>query len=486
MSGIKYTDEQTEIFDKARAGWSFVVEAGAGTGKTSTLARAAELMPLPPSSILYLAYNKAIVLDSRKAFPRGVTCSTAHSVAFRALGYQYSTMLKQGAVQGWQIAKAIGVKRWEEGGSKLSGPSLASIARRTVKVWARSTDPEIATHHVPAPESIVDPEGKSSVREAAVGYAKKLWSIAQKPEQRMLRFDHDWYLKLFSASGPGGMPPQLGMEAVLFDECQDADPVLRLIFEGQGYCQKIAVGDSQQAIYAWRGAENAIQRFRESGAPMFPLSTSWRFGDTIADEANRWLDRLGGDIRLRGNPAVESRLGGVDPERRHAVLCRTNSGVLSTAVYALEAGHKVAIVGCDKEVQALVLACERLYGGLEVDHPELIGFSDWGSLVEFVGSKDCDNITLRTLVKLSKEYPPSELRRVINTCVEEGEAQVVVSTAHKAKGRQWEQVSIGSDFGVKQLNPSPGNGPIKADLRLSYVAVTRARQTLDRGPLATQ
>lgn len=484
MVDIKYTDEQREIFDKARSGWSFVVEAGAGTGKTSTLAEAARIMPIPPSSILYLAYNKAIVKDSKKSFPAEVLCSTAHGLAYRALGHLYSTMLQQGAVQGWQIAKAIGVKRWQEGSSKLSGPSLASLARRTVKAWARSVDPEIMPHHVPVPDSIVNPEDRASAREAAVGYAKKLWNIARRPDQRMLRFDHDWYLKLFSASGPGDGVPQLGMRVIMFDECQDADPVIRLIFEGQADCQRVAVGDSQQAIYAWRGAEDAIKRFREAGAPMFPLTTSWRFGREVADEANRWLDQLDGDIRITGNPAIESRLDRVDPSRRHAILCRTNSGALSTAVYALEAGSKVAIAGCDKEVRALVLACERLYKGQDVDHPELMGFGSWTDLAEFAKSKDCDNATLRTLVRLSEEYSPPELRMVISTCVEEGEAQVVTSTAHKAKGRQWEQVSIGADFGGGASKVKGGDA--MADLRLSYVAVTRARKTLDLGPLANR
>ncbi|MFE9804764.1 3'-5' exonuclease [Streptomyces goshikiensis] len=72
----------------------------------------------------------------------------------------------------------------------------------------------------------------------------------------------------------------------------------------------------------------------------------------------------------------------------------------------------------------------------------------------------------------------------------EGDADVTVSTAHRAKGREWPTVRIANDFQEPVSNECDleGNslpGAISLDdARLAYVAVTRAREHLDLGGLA--
>jgi len=491
--GFMPTGEQAKIIERFRAGHSFVVEAGAGTGKTRTLAEATKTHP--EARMLYLAYNKAIVMDAGGAFPSNVECRTAHSVAFRYIGHQYAHVLNTGSIQGWQIAKSIGVSRWRGDESKLSGPALATLARSTINRWAGSTDLTMGTQHVPVPEGIAKCD-VPELRNVALKHAQHLWDRASDPRQQLIRFSHDWYLKLFSlgyrclccdwsAIVHSSNPLALPYDAVLFDECQDADPVIRLIFEAQPGV-RVAVGDSQQAIYSWRGAVNAIDRFRAAGAPVEMLTQSWRFGDVIAKEANHWLKRLDADLRLVGNSNIESRLGAFDRNDPHAILCRTNTGVVEAVIEAQERGVKVAMVRCDKAVKALIGACERLHSGAQVDHPELMGFPTWADLVHYTEGKDCDNPMLRTLVRLSATYTPSGLRKALHACVDEKEAHTVVSTAHSAKGREWPLVRIAGDFpppAVTKDNPS-GN-PKKEDLRLAYVAVTRAKKVLDRSLMQT-
>src|SRR5207245_1122854 len=73
----------------------------------------------------------------------------------------------------------------------------------------------------------------------------------------------------------------------------------------------------------------------------------------------------------------------------------------------------------------------------------------------------------------------------------EDSAQVTVSTAHRAKGREWSSVRIADDFtGPDDLDErdedgTPLPGPVNLDeARLAYVAVTRARSQLDIGGLS--
>jgi superfamily I DNA/RNA helicase len=62
---------------------------------------------------------------------------------------------------------------------------------------------------------------------------------------------------------------------------------------------------------------------------------------------------------------------------------------------------------------------------------------------------------------------------------------VIISTAHKAKGLEWSRVKIGKDFKGPQKNKQTGQlvMPNDDELRLAYVAVTRAESELDPGSL---
>jgi superfamily I DNA/RNA helicase len=56
--------------------------------------------------------------------------------------------------------------------------------------------------------------------------------------------------------------------------------------------------------------------------------------------------------------------------------------------------------------------------------------------------------------------------------IREEDADVTVSTAHKAKGREWDAVQLAGDF------PEPEKQGDE-ELRLLYVACTRAKRELD-------
>lgn len=59
------------------------------------------------------------------------------------------------------------------------------------------------------------------------------------------------------------------------------------------------------------------------------------------------------------------------------------------------------------------------------------------------------------------------------------QAQVVVSTVHKSKGREWNRVRIGDGFTPVDEHAAAARGLHAAEARLAYVAVTRARRLLD-------
>jgi hypothetical protein len=75
------------------------------------------------------------------------------------------------------------------------------------------------------------------------------------------------------------------------------------------------------------------------------------------------------------------------------------------------------------------------------------------------------------MVKLIDDFSIDVILAALDGTIAEKDADVIVSTAHKAKGREWDHVRIENDF------PPEIQGD--AEFRLLYVAVTRAKLGLD-------
>jgi hypothetical protein len=246
----------------------------------------------------------------------------------------------------------------------------------------------------------------------------------------------------------------------------------------QSDAQVILVGDRCQQLYAWRGAVDAMATFP---GRRLALTQSFRFGDAVAEEANKWLAILDAGLRVRGYDQVRSVVGPVaDPD---AVLCRTNGTALARVMDSLNQGRRTALVGGGGEIARFARAAMDLQNGRACDHPELLLFSTWREVREYV-EQDTTGNDLQVLVNLVDKYGTAELLSIADRMVDEKYADVVVSTGHKAKGREWDKVRIATDFS----EPKDGNGDPaaidRANAMLAYVAVTRAKTHLDRAGLA--
>lgn len=83
------TDEQSAIIHWQ--GQKLVVNAFAGTGKTSTLVQYA--LANPDSRMLYLAYNRSVRDEAERKFPFNVECKTSHQLAWSRFGKHYQKRL---------------------------------------------------------------------------------------------------------------------------------------------------------------------------------------------------------------------------------------------------------------------------------------------------------------------------------------------------------------------------------------------------------
>ncbi|MGX1562172.1 UvrD-helicase domain-containing protein [Streptomyces sp. NPDC055506] len=473
------TDEQAHAVESFRDGHHLVLQAGAGTGKTSTLSL---LAASTNRRGRYLAFNKDVARDASARFTRSVTCRTAHATAYAALGHRFAHRLNSPRQPAWKVGQALGVTSSVRiGDHEISHRALSHSLLRTVTRFCHSADRTLASHHVPTLRGLSGPDEHAQLAEVVLPFAVKAWGDLQNPEQGVVRFEHDHYLKMWALT-----EPRIDADFLFLDEAQDTNPVLEQVFAAQrAHTQLVMVGDSAQAIYGWRGARDVMTGF---DANHLTLTRSFRFGPLLAEQANRWLAFTDAPIRLTGTETIPTKVGLVtSPD---AVLCRTNIGAMTEVMKLLAAGHRVALTRGGQTLVALAMAAQDLKAGRRTAHPELVLFASWGELQEYA-DHDPAGRDLQPFVELVDQHGPEAIIAAVHALTDESKADVTVSTAHKAKGREWPSVKIADDF-----PPPPDSDrqddcgrPIpeavnETDARLAYVAVTRARSRLDLGGLS--
>lgn len=465
-----FTDEQQAAIDAAVAGQSIVLSAFAGTGKTTTLRGIGEA--LAPQRGIYLAYNKAIQTDAAASFPRNVKCQTAHSLAYGWTMRQpdgknlLNKLRTTSRVPSWEAARKLGIptQGFTSGDVGMRQNACASAVMQTVALFCNSADAEINRRHVPIE---FDGDDQAQFSTFIAPFSRRAWADLTSVKGS-LKFTHDCYLKLWSLA-----QPKLNYNFILFDEAQDANPCIACVIDAQD-AQVIRVGDANQAIYGWRGAVDAMSTAQADVRLM--ITQSFRFGEAVAAEANKFLRLLGADGEVKGFDVIQSVIERI--ENPDAILCRTNAQAIAEAMAAQERGQRVALVGGTREIERFVKAAEKVMNGGKTEHEDLIAFESWGDVVAH--SQEAEGRDLKVMVRLIETYGARAILDVCEASVCEDDADLIVSTAHKAKGREWDRVRIACDFNA----PEEGAEPRRDEMMLMYVAVTRAKLALDNAGVA--
>lgn len=468
-SRIKRSDctaEQSLAVDKFLTNQSLKINAFAGTGKTTTLRVMGEATQRRG---LYLAFNRSVADYASRLFPSNVECRTIHSLAFRQMRSEFKAEEKLiGSTNRNQVASLLSVQDLQIGSQGFADRQVASLVLATLKVFMHSGDSEIKSEHMPMWGILCrlsDSERKKAA-EIVCQYARRLWQMMINPLDRT-PLGHDGYLKLWALGRP-----KLQADFILLDEAQDSNPVMLDVLSRQG-AQVIYVGDRHQQIYQWRGAVNAMEQVRTSHETY--LTQSFRFGAIIANLANHVLKRLGEETLLVGNPNVKSKIGNATA---NAIITRTNAMLVGMVVRELENEGRPYVEGGTQELLRLLEGVSALQRNHRCDQPEFFGFKNWREFQEFANSDE--GAEWRMLVGLVEEYTVDELIKTLSSVAENPrESTVILSTTHKAKGREWDHVELADDFNVEvKEKDEPLNDYEREEMRIMYVALTRAKQSL--------
>lgn len=475
---LNLTEEQQAIVrSPLNRGETTLITARAGAGKTSTLG---ELVRANPGKrFLYLAFNKLTAAEAEQQFPRNCDSKTTHSLSYRHEGYKFKDKGGFYDLNLGDIRDQLGLESFRD----------AYWCRETLIRFLRSGEVKVEPKHLRG----------SPLGEEYVERVQELWETICDPASP-LRQSHAGYLKLFVDNlcrGAYRRDPLGGYQVILLDEAQDTDPVVERMFQHlsrRGNHALVLVGDSHQAIYEWRGATNAMANFAGiPGVKTFALTGSFRFGPNIASLANQVLDL---SSTLARGPDVQG-VGGTNLAGDTATLARTNRAILAEAADLLKSGeaetlHLAATVetkGWSPEEPYnfnLFRSVHALWAGTRIKgmHPRICQFQDFSDLSEYLAEAKDDNgdsldAELSGAVAFVLQYTsgvPRLLDDIVEACTAPGDADFTLSTAHRAKGLEWDEVTLLEDFEILVPQAKGAEtGFLQEEVNLLYVAITRAR-----------
>lgn len=474
----KLTSEQERICESEAQ--VIKVSAFAGTGKTTTLCEFSEVNPR--SRILYLAFNKAIQMDATGKFPGHVTAMTAHSIAYRACGREYSNKLAAD-IRPFHIARHL-----ERSLRDIPGPAHNLYGARvieTVKNYLVSGDLGLISKHVSVGQSPV--EIKNFDERTILSDAKQIWTGMQNVSSDVPML-HDGYLKLFQVRGA-----RLPYDTILFDEAQDTNPVTQAIVEAQS-ARKVYVGDRHQAIYGFRGATNAMEQIKADEHHY--LTGSFRFGQAVADVANTILLVKNEDVRLQGF-GQGSRVRYLSNEEGYAYITRGNCAIFNRAVQCVTNSERFSFVGDIKGYRFdQILDVYNLTNGRQVKDAFLRSFSGAEELALYADAvNDREIISRCKLVEKYGHNIPGLIERIEQSAlppivpgdagaIQKDDKRIILTTGHKSKGLEFDNVKLAGDFmpliddegklfDITKASPSDIE-----DVNIQYVATTRAMKNL--------
>ncbi|WP_022665444.1 UvrD-helicase domain-containing protein [Desulfospira joergensenii] len=466
---IKLTDEQNQIIKTDLApGEILKVIAFAGAGKTSTLVEYTRRRP--DMRFLYIAFNKGVQKEAQRKFPSHVFCRTSHALGFRAKGVQHKNRLVPG-FKANIVKEVLELDTYEE----------ARFTIDTLNRYLVSPDAKVSGDHIPFAAKTFFREKKRNLPDL-VSHANRLGRLMCKGSDERIGMLHDGYLKLYQLSSP-----VLDYDCILLDEAQDINPVTRdIIFRQSGSLNRpghpasiILVGDSHQQIYSFRGANDTLKNIR--AAKTLFLTQSFRFDSNIARIANMVLEVFKGeDKKLRGTPYKKAKKPKWNP-KKHTIIARTNATLFKKAA-RLCTRNRIGFVGGIQGYKFdSIKDVHNLYSEKPVFNGYIRSFGSYANLKSY--ALDVEDLELLSICAVVEEYEksiPGLIRKIMEKAVDAPGADILLTTAHKAKGLEWDDVLMMDDF-QNLVHKGGFTNPSLADpdeYNLIYVAMTRAMKNL--------
>ncbi len=489
---------QQAIFDYIRYETGhLVVEAVAGSGKSTSLVEAAKLLP-PTAKALFAAFNNHIAKElGEKLLAAGspMECRTVHSLGKSILDRTFKTQ----KIEGYKY-------------SNLCRDYLQTrniVDRRIAQQMAKLVDAVRLTLTQPTETnliSIINHYGMDDVEIADYGWLEMVEGIPA-----ILEDGKQMYLKagIIDFTDMLYLPIALDLpcpkyDVLMLDECQDFNAAqLALIMKCCASSGRmIYVGDRKQAIQGFAFADtNSVNNIiARTGAQVKPLSICYRCASNVVAMAQQIVPTIeasptaiDGEVEVLNSEKFSTLVQPGD-----MVLCRTTAPLVEKCLLLLRAGIKAVVRGKDIGKSFIdMLGKLRKRRGFALDTlGDLVDVYRYEQVNILMNVPDSEmkiaalEDKVDTFIALYEAYlnksgvlggTIAQFEEYIQSFFSDDEGNgtkpVMFSTVHKSKGLEAQRVFILRP----DLFPHPAakkDWQIAQEYNIEYVALTRAKEHL--------
>lgn len=493
-----------------------IVEARAGTGKTTTLVCGVKALKgidpgITPSeqqaavwdalkqtpasaSVGFTAFNKSIATELQTRLPAGCSAMTNHSLGMKAANRQWRLRVNEYRVNDL-IGKVLGRDPKD---LMRKEPVLVSATKQLVGLCKMN----LTEYH--DREQLIELAGYYDVE--LNGSASRVYDLVPQvldlcktPDvDGAMDFDDMIWLPVIL-----DLPVQK-FDLLLVDECQDLNRCQQALVMKSG-SRLVLCGDPKQAIYGFAGADaQSMDRMfatlsdTKAGCVKLPLTVTRRCGRAIVAEANKIVKDFSAH---ENNPAGEvltalyESESGSTVKTYHSmvqdgdmVICRVNAPLVSQAFRFIRMGRKANIQGRNiaqglistitkaktDRVQDLIPALSD-WLDKEMAKEQAKKFPSEQKIIALQDRYDCIMCFTDGLERVS-----DVVRKIEELFTDDkNKPGIRLSSVHRAKGLEAHRVFILQPKGAGMPHPmAESDWEREQEYNLKYVAVTRAIDTL--------
>lgn len=462
VSAVKETDD------------NILVQALAGAAKTSTLELIARA--IPATQMLCLSFNKKIAVEMQSRMPDNCTVMTLNSLGHRV--WAESMGRRRLRIDSGKIYSIV--KQYIESLSAEERGPLYDNMGELMKLISFGKQcgyvPTSFSTKLPfKPKPLMsDDEFFEHIDQELSDFEMDLIieatniSIKLALEEAFLDYDDQIFMPtIFPATFPR-------FPLILVDEAQDLSSLNHAMLQKLVKKRIIAVGDSNQAIYGFRGAhENSMSLLRERfSMKTFTLSISFRCAQKIV-EAARWKapNMKYPDWAKEGKVSKLTSWKASDLAEDAMIICRNNAPLFSTAIRLIKNGRSCELDG--RDVVNYLIKIMKKFGSSDLPQSEVLIAIDrwlaeqmektkeraWGGLED---RAECMRIFARESTDLGGACAYA-------THISQLHSPLKLMTGHKSKGLESDIVYFLDEKLVKKNEQDPN---------LRYVIQTRAKSEL--------
>lgn len=504
-----------------------MINAYAGTGKTSTLVMIANELSAQPA--IALAFNVTIKKELERRFPSYWKIMTLNGIGhlawMRALGRDKKIILDERKL-GRLVTQVF--KDFQYQGNEDTWGNVRMLVSKAMQAGIVPASRPHKGFRPDTPEQwamLADENWLVDMGETEIGLAREILTRSvSEGFEGTISFDDQIYLSVCF----NGQFPRYGL--LLGDEVQDWSVMNRVMVQRTCSGRLILVGDPRQSIYSFRGADSdSMIRLRALRTQWIdlPLSVTFRCPKVIVDRQQGHApgftachsNKIGEIIRFQQytqkpfmmdygddtgrfradvktweeqNAAPQtwswSQVEKLSEHGTIAILCRNNAPLLKIAFKLLRQNTAVTMLGRDigKTLVALsrkVLPDDDMRADacvLEVNQwrDSQVALANANGQEEKVANLHDQAECLLAVIEGARAETASAIRWYLKELFERASGHVVISTIHRAKGLEFSTILHLDPWRIPSKHALQNPVQMQQEKNLLYVAETRCQSLL--------